>query len=158
MDWKIFFIPEDQRGVSWTSFRLVKIPLNPILHGGALWPGRPKIVCRFHMDCAALTKFLDFVSFIVLQVSEESFSEKKIFAKNIKRRQKYPKGGPFYAKFKISKKILFFGKHYFFCLNMNCTWSQLSFEVHISSAAQNFKFLSFFPWNFQFWPSLLAWP
>ena len=66
------------------------------------------------MDWAALTKFLDFVSFIVLQVSEESFSEFFFFlAKNIKSRQKYPKGGPFYAKIKIFKKIYFLGKHYF---------------------------------------------
>ena len=49
------------------------------------------------------------------------FQKKNFFAKNIERRQKYPKGGPFYAKIKIFKKILFFGKHYFFCLNMNCT-------------------------------------
>ena len=84
--------------------------------GGPLWPGRPKIVCRFHMDCAALTKFLDFVSFIVLQVSEESFSEKKIFPKNIEGRQKYPKGGPFYAKIKNFEKNIFSSIFLFFLL------------------------------------------
>ena len=53
------------------------------------------------MDCTALTKFLDFVSFIVLQVSEESFSENFFFAKNIERCQKYPKGDPSMQKLKI---------------------------------------------------------
>ena len=126
--------------------------------GGPLWPGRPKIVCRFLVDCATLPKFLDFVSFNVLQVSEELFLEKKIFCKKYRTLSKISMGGPFYAKIKIFKFFLFFWKCYFFCLNINFTWSQLYFEVHSSSVAQNFKFLSFFPWNFQFWPLLLAWP
>ena len=86
------------------------------------------------------------------------FQKKKFFAKNIERCQKYSWGGPFYAKIKIFKKNFFFRKCYSICLNINFTWSQLYFEVHSSSVAQNFKFFSFFPWNFQFWPLLLAWP
>ena len=78
--------------------------------GGPLWPGRPKIVCRFLTDCTTLPKFLDFVSFNVLQVPEESFSEKKIFAKNIAHCQKYPWGDPSMQKSKFSKKVFFFLK------------------------------------------------
>merc|ERR1711923_134113 len=58
--------------------------------GGHFLPGSPKIVCRVHVDCATLTKFLDFVFFNVRHVPEKSpqifFSE---------RCQKYSKGGPF---------------------------------------------------------------
>ena len=38
----------------------------------------------------------------------EDFFLFKIFVENIKGRQKYPKGGPFYAKIKDFKKNFFF--------------------------------------------------
>ena len=126
--------------------------------GGPLWPVRPKIVCRFLVDCATLAKFLDFVSFNVLQVSEELFLEKKFFCEKYRTLSKIFMGGTLLSKNQNFQKNFFFRKCYSICLNINFTWSQLYFEVNSSSVAQNFKFLSFFPWNFQFWPSLLAWP
>ena len=45
--------------------------------GGHFLHGSPKIVCRVHVDCATLTKFLDFVSFDVRHVpSLKNFFEK----------------------------------------------------------------------------------
>ena len=65
--------------------------------------------------------FLTLFLLLFYKSQKSHFQKKFFFAKNMERRQKYPKGGPFYAKIKISKKILFLGKYYFFCLNMNCT-------------------------------------
>ena len=100
------------------TIQILNCRFNPILHGGGpLWPGQPKIVCRFHMDCAALTKFLDFVSFIVLQVSEESFSEKKNFCKKYRTSSKISKGGTLLCKNQnFQKKNTFFWKTLFFLL------------------------------------------
>ena len=49
---------------------------------------------------------------------------------------------------KIGKNIFFCWKLYFFYLNLNCTCSQLSFEVYNIYIAQNFKFRLFLPWKF----------
>ena len=112
--------------------------------GGHFLPISPKIVCHFHVDCAKLTKFLDFLSFNVRHVPEKSVSWKIN-----KRCQKYPKGGPFYAKIKDFKKKIFFQKSYFFYLKINYIWIELSFEVYNSLLAQNFAFSSFFAWKIQ---------
>ena len=133
--------------------------LNPILHGGAIMARTTKDRLPFPhgLRCANQIPWLCF--FYCFTSLRRVIFRKKIFLQKILNVVKnIQRGDPSMQKSKFSKKYFFFGKHYFFCLNMNCTWSQLSFEVHISSAAQNFKFLSFFPWNFQFWPSLLAWP
>ena len=48
-------------------------------------------------------------------------------------------------------KIYFFcKKYYFFCLNLYCICSQLSFEVHNSSIAQNLKYWPFCHEKFHF--------
>ena len=76
--------------------------------GGPLWPGRPKIVCRFLVDCATLPKFLDFVSFNVLQVSEESFSKKKFFCEKYRTLSKISIGGTLLCKNQNFQKKNFF--------------------------------------------------
>ena len=86
------------------------------------------------------------------------FLKKEFFCKKYRTLSKISIGGTLLCENQNFQIFFFFWKCYFFCLNINFTWSQLYFEVHSSSVAQNFKFLSFFPWNFQFWPSLLAWP
>ena len=50
---------------------------------------------------------------------------------------------------KILKFFVFFtNKPYFFKLNLNCTCSQLSFEVHNTLETQNFENFEFFYYNF----------
>ena len=49
---------------------------------------------------------------------------------------------------KIGKNIFFARNCTFFYLNLNCTCSQLSFEVYNIYIAQNFKFQLFLPWKF----------
>ena len=74
---------------------------------------------------------------------------KKIFLRKISNVVKNIHGGdPSMQKSKFSKFFFFFRKCYFICLNINFTWSQLYFEVHSSSVAQDFKFLSFFSLKF----------
>ena len=82
--------------------------------GGPLWPGRPKIVCRFLVDCARLAKFLDFVSFNVLQVSEELFLEKKIFCKKYRTLSKISIGGTLLCENQNFQNFFFFLKMLFF--------------------------------------------
>ena len=83
--------------------------LNPILPGGGpLWPVRPKIVCRFLVDCARLAKFLDFVSFNVLQVSEGSFFEKKFFGKKYRTLSKISIGGTLLCENQNFQNFFFF--------------------------------------------------
>ena len=53
-------------------------------------------------------------------------------------------------KLNFSKRKNFLVKCYFLCLNMNFACFQLSFEVHNSSVAQNFKFWHFLLENFNF--------
>ena len=70
--------------------------------------GSPKFMTLFHS---------------MSDLSQRSyFSNFQIFFENIEGRQKYPKGGPFYAKIKdFKKKFFFLQKSYFFNLKMNCT-------------------------------------
>ena len=132
---------------------------NPILHGGAIMAQTTKdrlpfpYGLRYAPQISWLCFFQCFTSPRRVVFRKKKFLQKiSHVVKNIHR------GDPSMQKSKFSKKNFFFGKYYLFCLNINFTWFQLYFEVYGSSLAQNFKFLSFFPWNFQFWPSLLAWP
>ena len=78
--------------------------------------------------------FHDFVPSNIRKVLERPFLEivlkiSKILASTIFS-ELNPKGGPFYAKVKKSKKSNFFcSKSYFFYLNMNYKCSKLSIEV-----------------------------
>ena len=78
--------------------------------------------------------FHDFVPFNVWKVLERQFLDfflkiSKILAWTIFS-DFDPKGGPFYARIKKSKKSNFFcSKSHLFSLNMNYTCSKLSFEV-----------------------------
>ena len=97
-----------QKNKNWKKYEYLLL-VNPILHGGGpLWPGRPKIVCRFLVDCATLPKFLDFVSFNVLQVSEESFSKKNFFCEKYRTLSKISIGGTLLCKNQKFSKTNFF--------------------------------------------------
>ena len=92
-----------------TDIKTWALTINPILHGGGpLWPGRLKIVCRFLVDCATLPKFLDFVSFNVLQVSEELFSKKNFFCEKYRTLSKISIGGTLLCKNQNFQKKIFF--------------------------------------------------
>ena len=49
--------------------------LNPIAHGGPLWPGQLESVRRFHMVRDRITKIHDFVPLKICQVLSKSFFE-----------------------------------------------------------------------------------
>ena len=53
-------------------------------------------------------------------------------------------------KSKISKKIFFFKKSYFFFLNLHCTCSKRSFEVYNSHVSKDFKFWPIFAYKISF--------
>ena len=60
---------------------------------------------------------------------------------------------------KIEKNIFFCEKLYFFLLNLNCTGSQLSFEVYNTSVGQNFNFFGlgiFLAATFVIWQNFAA--
>ena len=59
---------------------------------------------------------------------------------------------------KIEKNPFFCKKSYFFWLNLFCIHSQLSFEVHNSSVAQNLKFWPFLAWKISFFTFVIQWP
>ena len=124
---------------------------NPILYrGGQICPGHHKPVCHFHANCARVTKIHDFVPFYVRPVLEKLFFKFSNFCWKYQRLPKYiQRGDPSIQKLKISKKIFFLQKSYFFYLKMNYTWTELSFEVYNSLVTQNFTFLSVFAWKIQ---------
>ena len=130
-------------GASYVIFKnldLIDNLSSPILpEGGTLWPPYQESVCHCHRVRATLTKLPDFVPFDICQVPESQFwclffeKLKKLDVENFwgssSIRQKYEK----------IRKILFFtNKPYFFKLNLNCTCSQLPFEVHYTIETQNF--------------------
>ena len=109
---------------------------NPILHGGGgrIFPPWSIITQQSSLDAPNGLIFHDFVPSNIRKVLERPFLEivlkiSKILASTIFS-ELNPKGGPFYAKVKKSKKSNFFcSKSYFFYLNMNYKCSKLSIEV-----------------------------
>ena len=132
--------------------------INPILPGGGHYGPYDRRSSAVSLWIAlGSPNFLTLFLLTFYKSQKSRFLKKNFLQKISKVVKNIHRGDPSMQKSKFSKNF-FFWKYYLFCLNINCTWSQLHFEVHSSSLAQNFKFLSFFPWNFQFWPSLLAWP
>ena len=75
----------------------------------------------------------------------------KIFIKKFEKKyvQTFLPASKMTRKLKKSEKKFFFARNCtFFYLNLNCTCSQLSFEVYNIYIAQNFKFRLFLPWKF----------
>ena len=103
--------------------------LNPLVPGGGgghYGPPYHESVCRCGMVRATLIKLPDFVPFHICQVPESQF---------------------WCLFFKKLKKIDVKNKPYFYKLNLNCTCSQLSFEVHNTLETQNFENFEFFYYN-----------
>ena len=70
--------------------------INPICNrGGIKCPHYQESVRHFPMGNARITKTLDFVPLSTRHIPAKPFFKISIFKKNIKRCQKYPKGGPF---------------------------------------------------------------
>ena len=63
--------------------------------GGIKCPHYQESVRHFPMGNARITKTLDFVPLSTRHIPAKPFFKISIFKKNIKRCQKYPKGGPF---------------------------------------------------------------
>ena len=123
-----------QEGVS-QAYRTAIPLLNPILHGGGNKVPPWSIIARqSSMDALNWLIFHDFVPFNIRKVLGRPFLEfflkiSKILAWTIFS-DFDPKGGPFYARIKKSKKSIFFcSKSQLMSLNMNYTCSKLSFEV-----------------------------
>ena len=132
------------------------------LGGGQKAPDDHKSFCRFRRARARLTKILDFVPFNTWQVPEKPFL-KFVFENFAKLNVKNFRGSSSIRwKIEKSKKnLIFFKKSYFFWLNLYCTCSQLSFEVYMTSVAQNLKFRPFLTWKiwfltFVFWQLVAA--
>ena len=88
--------------------------------------------------------FHDFVPFNICQVLVKPFFG--FFFENFEKLdvQNFQPSSIITQKSKNSKKLYFFAKKlYFFLLNLNCTCSQLSFEVYNTSVGQNLKFQLF---------------
>ena len=124
-------------------------PFNPILPGGGHYgPPYHESVCRCRMVRAMLTKLPDFVPFHICQVPESQFW--CLFFKKLKKIDVEN----FWGSSSIRRKsenfeifCFFTNKPYFFKLNLNCTCSQLSFEVHNTLETQNFENFEFFYYN-----------
>ena len=116
---------------------------NPTLHGGGgtMFPPWSIIARQSSMSALNWLIFLDFVPFNIRKVLGRPFLEfflkiSKILAWTIFS-DFDPKGGPFYARIKKSKKSNFFcSKSHLFSLNMNYTCSKLSFEVSVMPCDQ----------------------
>merc|ERR1712079_994843 len=100
--------------------------------GGHYGPPYHESVCRCRMVRAMLTKLPDFVPFHICQVPESQFW--RLFFKKLKKIDVEN----FWGSSSIRRKsenfdffCFFSNKPYFFKLNLNCTCSQLSFEVHL---------------------------
>ena len=105
-------------------------------------------VCRCRMVRATLTKLPDFVPFRICQVPESQFW--CLFFKKLKKFDVEN----FWGSSSLRRKSenfeifrFFTNKPYFFKLNLNCTCSQLSFEVHNTLETQNFENFEFFYYN-----------
>ena len=126
--------------------------------GGHYGPHYHESVCRCRKVRATFTKLPDFVPFNVCQVQESQFwclFFKKL--KNIDVKNFWGSSSIRWKLEKIKKNIFFTNKPYFFKLNLNCTCSQLSFEVHCSIETQNFWNFEFFYYNInQIWRPLVA--
>merc|ERR1712173_578645 len=97
---------------------------------------------------AMLTKLSDFVPFHICQVPESQFW--CLFFKKLKKLDVEN----FWGSSSIRQKsenfeffCFFTNKPYFFKLNLNCTCSQLSFEVHNTLETQNVENFEFFYYN-----------
>ena len=145
------------------STKWLFMSFNPILHGGTLFPPWSIITRQLSMDALNWRIFLDFVPFNIRKVLGRPFLEfflkiSKILAWTIFS-DFVPKGGPFYARIKKSKKSNFFcSKFHLFCLNMNYTCSKLSFKVSDMPCNQVSSFLTDSDglrgtfWPVKFWP------
>ena len=119
--------------------------------GGHYGPHYHELVCRCRKVRATFTKLPDFVPFNVCQVQESQFwclFFKKL--KNIDVKNFWGSSSIRWKSEKIEKNIFFTNKPYFFKLNLNCTCSQLLFEVHYTIETQNF-------WNFEFFYCNIHW-
>ena len=127
--------------------KFLKLPFNPIWTGGHYSPHNRRSSAVSTWIALRSPNFLSLFLLLFYKSQKSNFQKKKILQK-ISNVVKNIHRGTLLCKNQNFQKNFFFGKYYFFCLNINCTWSQLYFEVHSSSVAQNFKFLPFFPWNF----------
>ena len=116
--------------------------------GGHYGPPYHESDCRCCMVRATLTKLPDFVPFHICQVPESQFW--CLFFKKLKKIDVEN----FWGSSSIRRKsenfeifCFFTNKPYFFKLNLNCTCSQLSFEVHNTLETQNFENFEFFYYN-----------
>ena len=109
--------------------------------GGHYGPPYHESVCRCRMVRAMLTKPPDFVPFHICQVPESQFW--CLFFKKLKKIDVEN----FWGSSSIRRKsenfeifCFFTNKPYFFKLNLNCTCSQLLFEVHCTMKLKIFSF------------------
>ena len=129
------------------------LQFKPILPRGPLCPHyRPPpyhgSVCQCRMVRATLTKLPDFVPFHICHVPESQFwcfffkKFKKFDVENFWGSSSLRRKSENFEIFRF-----FTNKPYFFKLNLNCTCSQLSFEVHNTLETQNFENFEFFSYN-----------
>ena len=129
------------------------------MSGGHYGPHYHESVCCFHRDRARFTKILDFVPLHIWLIPSKPFLEfffeifKKLNVQNFRGSSSMS-----WKIEKIEKNPFFFKKSYFFWLNLFCIHSQLSFEVHNSSVAQNLKFWPFLAWKISFFTFVIQWP
>ena len=104
-------------------------------------------LCRCRKVRASVTKVLDFFLLIFARSQKARFGV--CFSKNRKNLTSKIFGGP--RALELDEKsenfeffFFFTSKPYFFKLNLNCTCSQLSFEVHNTLETQNFENFEFF--------------
>ena len=140
--------------------------INPILSGGGHYgPDDHKRPRCFRRVRARTTKIHDFVSVYVWMVPWKSFLGFvfKIFEKRKKNflRFRHKRVPPLEKKSKISKKIFFWKKSYFFFLNLYFTCFKLSFDVYNSYVSKNFEFWPIFAYKISIFATVLwqpAWP
>ena len=116
--------------------------------GGHYGPPYHESVCRCRMVRATLTKLPDFVPFHICQVPESQFW--CLFFKKLKKFDVENFWGSSSLRRKSENFEIFWfftNKPYFFKLNLNCTCSQLSFEVHYTLETQNSENFEFFYYN-----------
>ena len=117
--------------------------------GGTLCPDVQSISCGSQVEASNLLPFSEFVPWNLRQALLESFLE--FFFENIKKHdfKNFRPASTMTRKLKkLKKKIIFSKKLYFFLVNLNCTCSQVSFEVYIVSVGQNLEILTFFARKF----------
>ena len=112
---------------------------------GPLWPPYHESICRCHKVRAIVTKIPDFFSFDICQVPESRFWY--LFFQKLKKWDVENIWGSSSKRRKSENLDFFFffdNKPYFFKLNLNCTCSQLSFEVYYTLETQNYEIFLFF--------------